>query len=512
MKNPTVRARRVRAQPPRPLARFWGHDRARRVRRRRGGRLLVVQQWGTDGVRRLVLRRRGQQRNVVRFERRLGQWRELWQRRRFGKRERIEQRRSGRRRRLRQRVRHDDRRRGLLRLLREQPPQRREHLEHRLLRMHLRRCQRHPGRVPDAVREHRLLVLAGCGLSGGRRSLRPLRDQRDRARRWLHALDRVGVQGEPRLRGVRQLRQQLPLTRAADGAAAAGGAYFSEGSVRLSVVLAFLLSSLPLAGCSSTKTGSTSGAPEDGGTTQDGTTSDAPHTDTGAGDAATGTSDAPDDVASDVVSDGSGCGEPGQACCPGESCADGGCCVDEQCFASGQQCRTLAGTCAAGSCGSCGGLGQPCCAVTQSEGCSSQQAVCGGCTESGTMCSTPGPQGTCVACGTDGMNCCYGSWCVGTSLYCHSYLDGGTAEYTCSSACGGPGQPCCQGETCKNGGCCMFSQSFGGFTCVASPTCGCTAGQCTTCGVAGQACCEGQSCQQGSCRGPLDAGTCQTGP
>jgi hypothetical protein len=222
------------------------------------------------------------------------------------------------------------------------------------------------------------------------------------------------------------------------------------------------------------------------------------------------------------VSVGSGCGATGQACCPGESCEGGGCCVDEQCVAAGQPCgQGLTGMCTAGSCGSCGGRGQPCCAVSQSEGCSGPQGSCGGCTQSGTMCSTSGPDGvytlldatpgTCVACGADGLTCCYGYWCVGASSYCDSYLDdAGTAKYVCSSKCGGPDQPCCQGSTCKNGGCCM--QGAGGG-CVVSPTCGCTAGQCTTCGVAGQACCAGQTCQagQGACRG-LDAGTCLAGP
>jgi hypothetical protein len=47
-----------------------------------------------------------------------------------------------------------------------------------------------------------------------------------------------------------------------------------------------------------------------------------------------------------------------------------------------------------------------------------------------------------------------------------------------------------------------------GGGCVASPTCGCTAGQCTTCGVAGQACCEGETCQLGQGPCDLDGGTC----
>jgi hypothetical protein len=87
-------------------------------------------------------------------------------------------------------------------------------------------------------------------------------------------------------------------------------------------------------------------------------------------------------------------------------------------------------------------------------------------------------------------------------------------EYVCSSQCGGPGQPCCQNGTCRNNGCCMLGWNATGDiadVCVESPTCGCTAGQCTTCGTANQACCAGGSCQwdQGYCSG-IDGGICST--
>jgi hypothetical protein len=218
------------------------------------------------------------------------------------------------------------------------------------------------------------------------------------------------------------------------------------------------------------------------------------------------------------------CGAPGQPCCPGESCDGGGCCVGEQCVAAGQPCgQEFTSTCKAGSCGSCGGLGQPCCDVSLWSWCprtgDHQGPSCTGCTQSGTMCSSTGTGGTCVACGADGMQCCW-EGCLGANSYCDDYLDdagrpevndAGLIENVCSSQCGGPGQPCCQGNTCKNDGCCL------GGGCVASPTCGCTAGQCTTCGLTGQACCAGNTCQAGQqpcCTRPGfgmvgDAGICE---
>jgi hypothetical protein len=61
------------------------------------------------------------------------------------------------------------------------------------------------------------------------------------------------------------------------------------------------------------------------------------------------------------------------------------------------------------------------------------------------MCSTIGPQGTCVACGADGTPCCDNYWCASANSYCDGYVnDAGIGVSVCSSACGGPGQPTSQ--------------------------------------------------------------------
>jgi hypothetical protein len=218
------------------------------------------------------------------------------------------------------------------------------------------------------------------------------------------------------------------------------------------------------------------------------------------------------DAPADVVSSNA-CGAPGQACCLGEACEGNGCCIDQVCVSNGVACGHGLGTCANGSCGSCGGLGQPCCPVDMSEGCSGppDAGACGGCTQTGTMCFPNQLGGSCVACGMEGQQCCIND-CIGQYAYCDSYFDdAGQAQYVCSSQCGGPGQPCCQDFACKNGGCCMQGTSGNGDTCVDSTTCGCTSGQCTTCGLLGQPCCAGDTCEvnQGQCLGGGDDDTCQ---
>jgi len=212
---------------------------------------------------------------------------------------------------------------------------------------------------------------------------------------------------------------------------------------------------------------------------------------------------------------GVNCGAAGQGCCPGEACESGGCCVDQVCMASGQSCGHGLGACSSGSCGGCGALGEPCCAEYVSETCSGlvDSSVCGGCTQTGTICTTSDPSGTCVACGGVGQKCCIDS-CVGEYTVCETFADDATGQFesVCTAQCGQPGQPCCEGFVCKNEGCCMGSPgSGGGDTCVASPTCGCSAGQCTTCGLSGLPCCAGGVCQvnQGNCTLGAE-GTCES--
>jgi len=227
------------------------------------------------------------------------------------------------------------------------------------------------------------------------------------------------------------------------------------------------------------------------------------------GDAASAPADAaPTDAAS--------CGGPGQACCFGTDCADGGCCVDLVCVANGGACPDALGTCAAGSCGSCGGLGAACCRQVMTSTCTGGQTPsCAGCTQSDTTCST----GACIACGGAGLTCC-GAWaCTGPFMRCDG-AQGVPPSGTCSTDCGDPGQACCEtvqavGTTtfaCKGGGCCLPGNSPSGMVCVAPPTCGCSAGQCTTCGVLGTPCCPGEACQDGQGQCVTDAGMLPPGP
>jgi len=114
------------------------------------------------------------------------------------------------------------------------------------------------------------------------------------------------------------------------------------------------------------------------------------------------------------------------------------------------------GTCTNGSCGNCGGPGQPCCNGNPNGG------------RAGDFCTAAGL--TCVEAGGGGSVC---------------------------SMCGGPGQPCCGGTTCDAGGCC--NQDPNTPTCIAAgQACPDNLGMCTnggcqggTCGLVGQRCCAG---------------------
>src|SRR5579872_2477730 len=165
----------------------------------------------------------------------------------------------------------------------------------------------------------------------------------------------------------------------------------------------------------------------------------------GAGDAVAttdGSTAAPDDAT--VMGDAAtmpACGSAGQVCCSGDTCSAGGCCVDSKCVAAGDACAHALGTCAAGSCGSCGAVGQPCC----QEASSTPE-----CTAPGTLCDFANTK-KCVACGHEGEPCCDygGDTCLGPHVVCF-FGDGGSP--TCTSACGGPAQPCCTPSSCDNGG------------------------------------------------------------
>jgi hypothetical protein len=129
------------------------------------------------------------------------------------------------------------------------------------------------------------------------------------------------------------------------------------------------------------------------------------------------------------------CGQSGGACCPGNRCTTG-CCVRTSysifsCVATAGSCGIGAGSCSAtGSCGTCGGRGQPCCYYSSSyRYCSARN----------TTCALEGATYTCQACGGMGERCCgvtsespgssSGGICNGT-LRC-SYASGSPLSYTC---------------------------------------------------------------------------------
>jgi hypothetical protein len=231
----------------------------------------------------------------------------------------------------------------------------------------------------------------------------------------------------------------------------------------------------------------------------------------GGGTGEAGLDAAPTDAGAEAtgVPQAAACGVPGQACCAGNACGDGGCCVDSYCVAGGQECGGALGSCSNGSCGSCGGVGQPCCPMANAGGqyqaCSRANTPdCSGCTASGAVCPWTRSTDTCIACGEDKQPCCGGhgclpplSACVASAADAAAPEDGGASvtTYSCTTQCGHAGEPCCQGNVCLAGGCCL-GDGLGVTACVAAPTCGCTNGACTTCGRLDLECCAGGLCDK----------------
>ena len=127
-----------------------------------------------------------------------------------------------------------------------------------------------------------------------------------------------------------------------------------------------------------------------------------------------------------------------------------------KCVAATGSCAPIEGTCTAGSCGGCGGLGQTCCSST--------------CTAAGTACVS----GVCARCGGVGDPCCARSTnstapidpntgrtsgvCSAPGLIC-----GGTGRCV---TCGNPNEPCCPDNSCGGAGCCFAGLCVGaGATC-----------------------------------------------
>ena len=108
------------------------------------------------------------------------------------------------------------------------------------------------------------------------------------------------------------------------------------------------------------------------------------------------------------------CGLTRLPCCAGNACAFGGCCICGQCVQNGTAC-TAEATCLSGSCGGCGGLMQPCCAIAGVDGGPPQRV----CTTERTVCTGTGA-GRCQRCGGTGEPCCANDFCAGATACCGS--------------------------------------------------------------------------------------------
>src|SRR5207237_2734564 len=125
-------------------------------------------------------------------------------------------------------------------------------------------------------------------------------------------------------------------------------------------------------------------------------------------------------------------------CCANNSCTTGGCCVYSYqstvgnylsvCTAAASTCPTSpSNACATGSCGTCGGVGQPCCLSNAS------YYVC---TAPNSYCPSQSSAATCTACGGMGQPCC-GTTSIGLSNSSTGTCTGtltcklGTSSYTC---------------------------------------------------------------------------------
>lgn len=200
------------------------------------------------------------------------------------------------------------------------------------------------------------------------------------------------------------------------------------------------------------------------------------------------------DVGSEMNNSAS-CGMPNQSCCPGNSCAGGGCCMPRPpsiglfCTRPGDTCEGGTGICGGGSCGHCGGIGQPCCngqctapgskCIVSPDG--SRCVTCGGlgepccsgvpgypdrCIAVGLGCSLAGK---CQPCGKEGQTCCDGANACPAEMVCNP------SQITCER-CGALGQFCCGGQ-CANGSACDQANN-----------------RCAPCGLLGELCCPGSVC------------------
>jgi hypothetical protein len=126
------------------------------------------------------------------------------------------------------------------------------------------------------------------------------------------------------------------------------------------------------------------------------------------------------------------CGLPHNPCCANNTCASGGCCVYDPtfggiCVAAGVDCGTSPtgpATCNAGVCGTCGGLGQPCCSNLSNI-----------CTAPNTFCPSQQTSGTCQACGGKGQPCCGYDSVDTTGTDCNAGLACSSSSATTGGTC-----------------------------------------------------------------------------
>src|SRR5262249_10361178 len=135
-----------------------------------------------------------------------------------------------------------------------------------------------------------------------------------------------------------------------------------------------------------------------------------------------------------------------------------GCCdpATRGCVGDGAACGN--GLCAAGVCGTCGGLTGSCCATGNISGAGGQVIPkAAGCSTGPNVCDNNGTNSSCQTCGSDGQPCCGVNSCgdgccvLGTcranNTSCQG-LGGNCKAGSCADGtCGGVNQPCCQ-DTC----------------------------------------------------------------
>lgn len=133
------------------------------------------------------------------------------------------------------------------------------------------------------------------------------------------------------------------------------------------------------------------------------------------------------------------CGLPGYPCCDGNACGNQGCCVSGICMAQGVACAGLGDqVCNAGMCGTCGGLGYPCCgAASGVPFCTAAGATC-----LGTICGRCGNLGeACCAGNTCAAGCCSGGLCTASAGSCPTSVSDAAVSPDVAGVGGAGGNP-----------------------------------------------------------------------